>query len=621
MALNEVRASFNNGEKFCIAMAALYALFGCVETLICPRLCNCSGSFENVHCNGKGLTKIPRGIPDSVLYLNLQSNNITKIQRDQFADYVDLKNLHLGDNLITRIEDGAFNGLKNLHILELYNNRLTYIPRGTFSAVTNLEELWLRGNPIVCLDDYAFSQLPNLRHLDIGELHELRITSVNMFVGLSSLVNLNMAVASLSSVPFLTHLSNLEQLDLTGNSLKTISQKSFSGLDRLERLLLVSCRITSVDVNAFEGLKSLTVLNLSHNSLTYLPEGIFDMTPSLRNMYLQHNPWNCSCDMTWMLEWIRSSERNVTCNDCGKCSSPRRLRGQQLVNLTKESLSCPGGKTTVANLKINMTEGGEKDLECLTGSDTTQIWKTGSTIRSGSFQLSVKISGDGSVNVTDVTTDGSGIYACGKSNSRIISSGRISSSRISSSARVTSLAGRMARLQSRAANSDTDDSKDLGECKVREESVDTWVVNDASQTPKQKENRNDKTRPTLINNGGNVMVDDTDGSETNTTSDHKIYIIGSIVGVVVLGILIWSTVIGARKSRARRLARRQKKKKKAERESCYVAFRSDEELDVNEIPPPDVFSIYTNQHYQDSRHSGLKAEADVFSGLKVETEI
>ncbi|XP_035684268.1 leucine-rich repeat-containing protein 4B-like [Branchiostoma floridae] len=244
----------------------LVVLAGLVERVMlasCPAQCVCEAEYTTVSCTNGGLQQVPKGTPYGALSLSLSGNNISGVIDDQFEEFRQLQTLDLSFNTISEIEDGAFVGLESLHTLQLYYNRLTSIPSEALRRLPHLKELWLRGNPINCLDADAFTYLPNLQLLDLGELRHLEAISDDVFTGLSKLVHLNFAVANLQTVPYLDELESLEELDLSGNSIKVINTESFSGLSKLKRLIIISSQVTEIKRFSFSYLKSLTELDLS----------------------------------------------------------------------------------------------------------------------------------------------------------------------------------------------------------------------------------------------------------------------------------------------------------------------------------------------------------------------
>ncbi|CAD5214215.1 unnamed protein product [Bursaphelenchus okinawaensis] len=105
----------------------------------CPQKCNCNGGIVN--CVNKGLTQIPKDIPSNTVRLDLQENQITKVQRNDLAYLKHLKILQLMDNNITTIEANVFDELRNLERLRLNRNLLQVIPEKLFAKNSKLHRL------------------------------------------------------------------------------------------------------------------------------------------------------------------------------------------------------------------------------------------------------------------------------------------------------------------------------------------------------------------------------------------------------------------------------------------------------------------------------------------------
>lgn len=129
-------------------------------------------------------------------HLNMGENQVDYIAKDAFIDLVELDTLTLSSNKITRLEENTFVNLKSLKTLEMNNNKLREIKMDSFAGLTSLELLDLSENEIEHVDWRAFSHLTNLITL---HLSNNQIQSIDL--------------ASLSS------LSKLETLELCNNKL------------------------------------------------------------------------------------------------------------------------------------------------------------------------------------------------------------------------------------------------------------------------------------------------------------------------------------------------------------------------------------------------------------------
>ena len=125
------------------------------------------------------------------------------------------------------------------------------------------------------------------------DLSEDSITSLTNgdFSGLFGLETLNLAGNSLSSLPadIFDGLSALVTLQLQDNSLSNLPANIFDGLSALNALTLNDNSLSNLRANVFGGLTSLTVLNLNNNSLTGLWSGIFGGLSSLTHLHLNNN--------------------------------------------------------------------------------------------------------------------------------------------------------------------------------------------------------------------------------------------------------------------------------------------------------------------------------------------
>ena len=77
----------------------------------------------------------------------------------------------------------------------------------------------------------------------------------------------------------------------------------FDGLVNLTMIHLRNAALDVIPLDLFKGLVNLKWIHLSYNNLQTLPSGLFDDLISLMSVGLDNNPWNCSCELMWLLDW------------------------------------------------------------------------------------------------------------------------------------------------------------------------------------------------------------------------------------------------------------------------------------------------------------------------------
>ncbi|XP_041477686.1 toll-like receptor 3 [Lytechinus variegatus] len=274
-----------------------------------------------------------------------------------------------------------FTGLSRLEILRLEgNSQLNNIANDTFREMTALTTLTMEDISGVLLDDtlaelrnlvfldcsytsygvkfasmHQFTHTPALKILNVShsniEYHDLvnKETKESLFDGLISLHTLRLSgnnlLVTLPNVSWMfSPLQQMKLLDLTSCSLATITSLVFKNLTGLEELRLNSNKIVNISKHAFQNLHHLHDLLLQYNRIRSIDKDLFKGTRSLKRLYLQNNqiftitadmtmppslislpisgnPFTCNCQLSWFMNWLRTTNVSLGHEDEILCSS------------------------------------------------------------------------------------------------------------------------------------------------------------------------------------------------------------------------------------------------------------------------------------------------------------
>lgn len=158
-------------------------------------------------------------------------------------------------NEIESIDPDAFVDLSNLKRLALTYNHLTWIDPNAFKGLDCLNKLCLNYNQIQVIKSNT-----DLRTVKKG----IQANSLN-------------------------GLTNLEELDLSGNLIGTIDTSLFLDLPKITYLGLQNNKITSIESDSFKGLFKLENLNLENNRIENIQMDAFVDLSNLKELILENN--------------------------------------------------------------------------------------------------------------------------------------------------------------------------------------------------------------------------------------------------------------------------------------------------------------------------------------------
>lgn len=119
-------------------------------------------------------------------YLNLEHNQINKVESGTFESLTTLNELYLAYNKMQSIAKGSFKGMLNLKNLNLGFNQIAMIASGTFEGLVNCNDLYLAYNKIQTVANKAFKGMPKLKKLFLDNNQIVKIPS-DTFEGLNML--------------------------------------------------------------------------------------------------------------------------------------------------------------------------------------------------------------------------------------------------------------------------------------------------------------------------------------------------------------------------------------------------------------------------------------------------
>ncbi|XP_053613000.1 uncharacterized protein kek3 [Plodia interpunctella] len=296
----------------------------------------------------------------------------------------------------------------------------TSIPTGLLSSTQLLD---VSENRFATLKDHIFNKtdLLNLQRLYLSSC-SIRIVQPRAFWGLKNLVELDLSNNKLSNVPSLSfsHITDLRDLKLNGNPITILKAEAFKYLRDLVRLTLSSCQISEIQPRTFFGLESsLQYLELSRNMLKVINVSVLAPLRTLKDVTLSSNPWECTCILRPMRDWM--IKRNVPVTITPECALPPRLKSQPWNRIDLDDFACTP-EVNVMTKHVRGIEGSDVVLFCkVSGIPVPRIrWYRGgrllanstSNINSGRNYI-VKIEGLAS-NLTIKSADihDAGAYTC-----------------------------------------------------------------------------------------------------------------------------------------------------------------------------------------------------------------
>ena len=324
-----------------------------------PRFKFNSDYLSYVDLSECGLQQVPRGLPNTIRYLQLRRNNMTVVRRGAFRDCPYVSILVLDENGIEEIEDRTFEHMIYLQQLWINSNRMTRVPKplpqrlerllmdsnqvteiiDVFPSRSRLQKLSFTRNIISRIDHDAFHKLRNLETVDFSD-NQIQHVYGQMF----------------------TRTPKLETLQLSKNPLRYFHSRSLHGLRTLRTLSLAYVpttvavhpdsfqdltKVIKLDLDASPSLVEVILdtpylvgplaavedLSIQSSDLTHLSSDFTEYFPVLSNLRLSSARWHCDSTMVWLKHWVMNTNVHLEGRDDLRCFTPRQLHDVPLLSL------------------------------------------------------------------------------------------------------------------------------------------------------------------------------------------------------------------------------------------------------------------------------------------------
>ncbi|NWX95532.1 VASN protein, partial [Nothoprocta ornata] len=335
----------------------------------CPTGCQCQDP-KTILCAARRGHTVPSGLPPNTLSLYVFENGITTLSEDSFGSLPALQLLDLSQNKITAIQKNVFQPLTELVNLDLSSNQLQEITNETFHGLRLLERLYLQRNRIQHIHAAAFDTLENLLELKLQnnqlwvvpplDLPNLLLLDISWnkipaiapgafrAVNIESLKIAGLGLTSLDEELFQPQ-NNLHELDVSDNLLERVPAvlRRLGSLTKLN--LAGNAHISQLLPEDFHSLHNLQELDISNLNINTIPRDFSGFFPRLRAVTAAGNPFNCICQMSWLVHWVNTSGVALRRPEETRCHFPPKNSGKLLHHLQYSDFGCPTTTTTTTS--------------------------------------------------------------------------------------------------------------------------------------------------------------------------------------------------------------------------------------------------------------------------------
>lgn len=296
--------------------------------------------------SGQFLWHLPK-----IRVIDLSSNNISTVAKDDFNENPALEKLNLANNQINRLDSRSFSMLYQLEILDLSHNTIEMLEEeNLLKNNVKMNVLNLAGNP---MEHFRFSMLPSEARILVflpKETKTLDLTCRPLLVHQIDATSINSTVVDLPC--HLTHalanpeqLNSLEMLNASGNDWEG-TRKIVENLHATLKVLdLSKSNIKRLNMSILARFHHLQHLNLSHAN-------IFDITIESFDSQFQHL---CSLDLSY------NDLRVVNFEIPSANIDTLNLEGNKLIKISEKI--CPSTFRNLNRLAINKNRFNCIDLK------------------------------------------------------------------------------------------------------------------------------------------------------------------------------------------------------------------------------------------------------------------
>lgn len=285
--------------------------------------------------------------------LSIHDNPMMSYNNDILLNLTNLQFLDMGSRELT-VWPSGLKYITSLYSLDIYQLGMDTLPDDAFEGFQDMQfSLWFQGTQFLKIPR-ALRSLRNLTDLMISD--NILLTSESFdddtFQGMDSLTSLYIDNSSLTEVPDITKLPNLQSLTITSTkqpitqweartlnfpskltgvtldgarfkhippfvsklqSLRTLSFRDspireikpndVAGLYNLTGVSLSGTEIRHIALDAFRGIHNLTYIDLTGAQIRSFPKA-FQTVNTMRVINLMNNTIECTCaDMNWLNTW------------------------------------------------------------------------------------------------------------------------------------------------------------------------------------------------------------------------------------------------------------------------------------------------------------------------------
>lgn len=227
-----------------------------------------------------------------------------------------------------------------IQILDLTGNRITYVTHDAFSRVNlvNLHKLVLRECGIKAVHTDAFNGLKIVIEVDLSG-NSIKTLFPGTFV----------------------ETQRLRVLLLNQNNLETLENGLFHDLAYLQKVVLSDNRLERIGEKTFRNLPGLQTLTLDGNNLTSVRLQTFENLPKLGSLELHNNPWNCNCHLKRFRDW--TIERKLYTHPT-RCDQPSSMNGKMWDEVNSDDFACRPKIVAIGPFTKLETGRGDVKLWC-----------------------------------------------------------------------------------------------------------------------------------------------------------------------------------------------------------------------------------------------------------------